>query len=339
MPLDRALGFVYEDAVATVPECATLVLYSDGAIERRGEPLDVGHGAARERGRGGRAARARRALHALLDALIDDSRGLRDDVALLVARALPPDVAPLQLWFAARAGPARGRARGDADVAGGRRAWRPGDRELVVLAAGELCANAVEHAYPPGSDAAVEVALAREPGGVLTLVVRDRGRWRPPPADPGDRGRGLGIVRALMHTVDVDQGADGTTVSARYRPGAAPPAPAGVGRAAAASRWSSSAACRSRACRARSTAPTRARSSRSCWRSRPGRWSSTCRGWRSSSSAGLAVLFALAKRCVRIAVVAPAGAPFRRALEVAELVRVAHVADSVQLALEHFARP
>ena len=54
-----------------------------------------------------------------------------------------------------------------------------------MLAAGELCANAVEHAYPPGTEAAVEVELAREPGGVLTLVVRDRGRWRPPPADPG----------------------------------------------------------------------------------------------------------------------------------------------------------
>ena len=47
-----------------------------------------------------------------------------------------------------------------------------------MLAAGELCANAVEHAYPAGSEGPVEVALAREPGGALTLVVRDRGRWR-----------------------------------------------------------------------------------------------------------------------------------------------------------------
>src|SRR6185436_4544595 len=103
-------------------------------------------------------------------------------------------------------------------------AVEPGDAELVVLAAGELCANSVEHAYPPKvTDAAVEIALAREPGGVLTLVVRDRGRWRPPPADPGFRGRGLSIVRALMHAVDVDEGADGTTISTRYRPGGAAP--------------------------------------------------------------------------------------------------------------------
>ena len=108
----------------------------------------------------------------------------------------------------------------------------PGDAELVVLAAGELCANSVEHAYAPtASDAAVEVALAREPGGVLTLVVpRPRALAAAARRPRVIRGRGLSIVRALMHAVDVDEGADGTTVSARYRPGGAPPAPAsGVG--------------------------------------------------------------------------------------------------------------
>jgi anti-anti-sigma factor len=54
------------------------------------------------------------------------------------------------------------------------------------------------------------------------------------------------------------------------------------------------------------------------------------------SSAGLAVLFGLAKRCVRMLVVAPAGAPFRRTLEVAELSRVAQLVDSLDAALEDF---
>ena len=227
VPLDRSLGFVYEDAVVALPDFATLILYSDGAIERRGEPLDTGMGRLADAAVAGARLEPDALCSALLETLIDDSRPLRDDVALLVARALPPLVAPLHLWFAARADQL-------AVVREAMRTWlasagvETGDGELVVLAAGELCANSVEHAYPPGSDAAVEVALAREPGGVLTLVVRDRGRWRPPPADPGDRGRGLGIVRALMHTVDVDPGGEGTTVSVRYRPGAAPPAPAGV---------------------------------------------------------------------------------------------------------------
>ena len=52
-------------------------------------------------------------------------------------------------------------------------------------------------------------------------------------------------------------------------------------------------------------------------------------------SAGLQVLFTLAQRCERLVVVAPPGAAFRRALEVTELGRVAHVADTVAAALEH----
>ena len=64
VPLDRALGHVYEDATAPVPERATLVLYSDGAIERRGEPLDAGMARLAEAASAGCQARSRRALHA-----------------------------------------------------------------------------------------------------------------------------------------------------------------------------------------------------------------------------------------------------------------------------------
>jgi anti-anti-sigma factor len=52
------------------------------------------------------------------------------------------------------------------------------------------------------------------------------------------------------------------------------------------------------------------------------------------SSAGLQILFGLANRCVRLAVVAPPGAAFRRALEVAELGRVAQIVDSLEAAIE-----
>ena len=272
VPLDRALGQVYEDATAAVPEGATLILYSDGAIERRGEPLDVGMERLARGGRDGGAAGSRGALLGGAGRAVRATGARRrDDVALLAARALPLTVTPLHLWFAARADQL-------AVVREAMRTWlagagvEPGDAELVVLAAGELCANSVEHAYPPGvTDAAVEVALAREPGGVLTLVVRDRGRWRPPPADPGFRGRGLSIVRALMHAVDVDEGADGTTVSTRYRPGgAAPVTVPDVGPAAVEVDRSGARPGRAAAA-ARSTAPTPTRSSRRCSSSRPGR--------------------------------------------------------------------
>ena len=89
------------------PRCrsaSTLVLYSDGAIERRGEPLDVGHGAARAR-------RPRRRARLEPDALCTRAAGraVRRRRATGAttsrcwsARALPLAVTPLHLWFAAR---------------------------------------------------------------------------------------------------------------------------------------------------------------------------------------------------------------------------------------------
>ena len=46
-------------------------------------------------------------------------------------------------------------------------------------------------------------------------------------------------------------------------------------------------------------------------------------------SAGVRVLFALAERVQRLVIVAPADAPFRRALEVAELGRVAELVETL----------
>jgi anti-anti-sigma factor len=42
--------------------------------------------------------------------------------------------------------------------------------------------------------------------------LRDNGRWRPPPAHPGNRGRGLEIIRVLGHNVRIDHDESGTTV-------------------------------------------------------------------------------------------------------------------------------
>ena len=52
--------------------------------------------------------------------------------------------------------------------------------------------------------------------GVLTVGVRDEGTWRPPDRDPGDRGRGLLIMRQLVDGMVV-RGEHGTTVTLRTR--------------------------------------------------------------------------------------------------------------------------
>ncbi|MDT5243799.1 MAG: hypothetical protein QOD36_1175, partial [Mycobacterium sp.] len=46
--------------------------------------------------------------------------------------------------------------------------------------------------------------------------VSDSGSWKPPPADPGTRGRGLLLMRTLSERVDLDGTAKGTTVGMRF---------------------------------------------------------------------------------------------------------------------------
>jgi anti-sigma regulatory factor (Ser/Thr protein kinase) len=83
----------------------------------------------------------------------------------------------------------------------------------ITLACDEACTNAIEHARDPG--------LAHfEVTGVMTehdieIRVRDHGLWRAPRED--DRGRGLGLMEALMDEVDVQPSAYGTTVLMRRR--------------------------------------------------------------------------------------------------------------------------
>jgi anti-sigma regulatory factor (Ser/Thr protein kinase) len=109
----------------------------------------------------------------------------------------------------------------------------------VLLACGEAAANAVEHAFagtaaePGSTDPAgehaftasaagpageFEVELRIGAGRELTLQVADTGRWRAVPA-PGDRGRGLPMMRAVMDSVDVESGQNGTVVTMRRRLG------------------------------------------------------------------------------------------------------------------------
>jgi anti-sigma regulatory factor (Ser/Thr protein kinase) len=87
----------------------------------------------------------------------------------------------------------------------------------LLVAAGEAAANAVEHAYRGGPGELVfdaRLAAGRE----LTVTIRDRGHWRAVPA-PGDRGRGLPLMRALADSVAVAVGEGGTVVTLRRRLG------------------------------------------------------------------------------------------------------------------------
>jgi anti-sigma regulatory factor (Ser/Thr protein kinase) len=85
----------------------------------------------------------------------------------------------------------------------------------ITVAVQEAAANAVEHAYAPGT-AAFDVDATFDAGSV-TIEVRDRGSWR---AARGEhRGRGLPMMRALMDSVDVHRSEEGTTIVLRRRLG------------------------------------------------------------------------------------------------------------------------
>ena len=159
VPLDRALGHVYTDATAS----AGRERDADPVLRRRDRTAR--RGARRRAGAAGGAPRTARwpPRRWRTSCWRPPIRAARDDVALLVARVHVPEITPLRLWFAARPDQL-------AVVREAMRSWLAtagvdrGDAEMLVLAAGELCANAVEHAYPEGTGGAVEVAAARELG-------------------------------------------------------------------------------------------------------------------------------------------------------------------------------
>lgn len=83
----------------------------------------------------------------------------------------------------------------------------------VLLAVGEATANATEHAVV-GAPSNVEITVdARfEPGG-LRLSVEDNGRWKPASVSSGHRGHGVRLMNALMDSVTLAAGQQGTTVT------------------------------------------------------------------------------------------------------------------------------
>ena len=197
----------YRELECPIPSGSTIVLYSDGVVEVRGESLDVGLERLRQI-----AERRHPSVEALCDAVIGemvvDGRP-PDDVALLAARVAPLDDRLLTRW------PARSEAL--AQVRHLLRRWLrhegATDDEIydVTVACQEACANAVEHAYAPGEEA-FEVEAVRL-GDAVEISVRDRGQWRR--ARGTHRGRGMPMMEALMDSVHVQHTADGTVVVLR----------------------------------------------------------------------------------------------------------------------------
>ncbi|HET9255755.1 MAG TPA: ATP-binding protein [Pseudonocardiaceae bacterium] len=95
-------------------------------------------------------------------------------------------------------------------------AWPSGEAEDLVYAVSEAVTNAAEHAYPSETDGTITINAHHElidhAHRRVVITVSDRGRWRPPPIDPGFRGRGIAMMRALTEALRIDAGSNGTRV-------------------------------------------------------------------------------------------------------------------------------
>src|SRR5262249_38755890 len=92
----------------------------------------------------------------------------------------------------------------------------------VLLAVSEACNNAIEHGYRAGGAGPVRVHMAVDAFGIHATV-DDRGTWQDEPSGER-RGRGLGLMKVLMDSVDVQTTSNGTRVVLERRLRAETPA-------------------------------------------------------------------------------------------------------------------
>jgi serine phosphatase RsbU (regulator of sigma subunit)/anti-sigma regulatory factor (Ser/Thr protein kinase) len=206
-PLGVRAGLRRRGTTVDVPPGGVLCLYTDGLVERRDRPPDVGQ---RRLCEAVRAGPPEQVCAVVMNQLVGaDLPG--DDIALLVLRRQARDaVSPLELTLPARP-PSLRAVRLEVDR--WLRAVGATDSDVMDLqvAIGEACSNAVEHAY--GAAAGTLTVTMRIDWPEVHVQVRDTGRWRPERA--GDHGRGLFLMRSLADAADVRNGPGGTTVTLR----------------------------------------------------------------------------------------------------------------------------
>jgi GAF domain-containing protein/anti-sigma regulatory factor (Ser/Thr protein kinase) len=185
---------------------STLLLYTDGLVERRTESLDVGLARLVDAARYAPTMLGGLCDH-LVSRLLDGTRP-NDDVAILGVRYVGSTRGHFRVRRPARA----------AELAPVRRmlsAWLESggfaNEEIgsIAVATTEAATNAIEHAYGP-TEGWFEVEARIDEQGAVQLTVRDGGRWRPKAR--GDGGRGLTLIGRLMDDFEVRRRPNGTEI-------------------------------------------------------------------------------------------------------------------------------
>lgn len=194
------------EARITIPARATLLVYTDGLVERRRSALEQGISRVAAVAQNGRAI----GLDELANHIMSDvapSGGYQDDVVLLLYR----HPAPLELEFPAHVSQL-------APTRSALRSWLsrarvdPNQALDVLVAAGEAVANAIEHGHRHSPEGTISLGATLR-ADHLELIITDTGSWKPPqPATESHRGRGIALMEGLMHDVTIQPGAEGTIV-------------------------------------------------------------------------------------------------------------------------------
>lgn len=193
-----------------LPPGSTLMLYTDGLVERR--ELSIDDGIARV------SATVAAGMHLPVDSVADavlselaPPTGYDDDIAIVVYRQ---PYAPLKIVKAAT-------AEQLSDVRHQLAAWLraatipDATAADVILAVNEAAANSIEHGYRGHKAGKVRIE-AENDGARVYVRITDKGSWKVAPADPGIRGRGLLLIRAVSDWLEMDCTPSGTTVNMSF---------------------------------------------------------------------------------------------------------------------------
>jgi serine phosphatase RsbU (regulator of sigma subunit)/integral membrane sensor domain MASE1/anti-sigma regulatory factor (Ser/Thr protein kinase) len=189
---------------------STLVLYSDGLIERRGESLTAGM----DRLESLSSKLTERPAAAMCDeffARLRSGADRVDDTVVLVARfvdeseyyevfpAVPEELRNMRIsvssWAAAHDIPDR-------------------VSDDLLIAIGEATSNTVKHAYraSPRGTVTIRIELV---DGYLAVKIEDAGRWRAPRPVADSPGLGTTIMQAITQHLNINESPGGTQVTFR----------------------------------------------------------------------------------------------------------------------------
>jgi GAF domain-containing protein/anti-sigma regulatory factor (Ser/Thr protein kinase) len=206
-PLGAVADALYGEVSGALAPGTTVLLYTDGLVERRDMWVDEGIERLTVETAAAAGVAPDELLGRLLHALVPEGGG-QDDVAALAVRitALSSDRLTLRLPAEPSVlSPLRRSLRQWMTALGG------GEAEVydVLVAVTEAAANAIEHAYGP-VDASFDIEAEASADAEVSVVIRDQGRWRPPRGH--NRGRGTLLMQELMDHFEVTTSEGGTEV-------------------------------------------------------------------------------------------------------------------------------